>query len=272
MLCRRYSRGVRRLLVLFLIVALPLGCGREPGDERPTVRVFAPASLDRVLAELVPAAERELGIRLIVSPAGSGTLAGQITAGAPADVFISANPQWMDELATRGLLDAETRVDLLKNRLVVIVGVGVDDPPASLEALADYDGRIAMGEPTSVPAGVYAKQALETAGVWPAVEARILPAMDVQAALAYVAGGEAELGIVYATDPPTATADSADPASSAPGVRILLTIPAELHDPIVYPAAVLKEADNPGGARRLLEWLQSDTATAIFRMHGFGPR
>lgn len=215
--------------------------------------------MDGVLEALKPLAQEQTGLTLIISTAGSGTLAQQIISGAPADLFISANPQWMDELALRGRLEEGTRIDLAGNRLVLICGDDLENPPASLASLAGFNGHIAIGQPTSVPAGQYAKQALENLGIWEEVEPDILPTMDVQAALAYVAGGEADLGIVYATDPPTTSS----------GVRILLTIPPHLHDPIRYPAAVLKDAANPAAARRLLEWLQSDAAATVFEEHRF---
>ncbi len=178
-------------------------------------------------------------------------LARQIEAGAPADVFVSANEAWMDALEEQGLIDAGSRVDLLRSRLVLVahgdaaapVGIG---PEMDLAALLD-GGRLAMGLVDSVPAGIYAKAALEGLGQWGAVEPMLAQTDNVRAALALVAAGEAPYGIVYATD-----------AVAEDGVTVVGTFPEDSHPPIVYPAAVVAASDNPLAAE-YLAFLQGPT-------------
>ena len=246
-----------RIVLLSLVALALIGCDTKR-ESTPAVRVFAAASLAEVLSELEPGIREKFGIEIQINAAGSGTLARQILAGAPADVFISADPRWMDELQEAGGIEPSSRRDLLRNRLVLIAGQGVADVPASLGDLSSFDGRLAIGEPESVPAGQYAKQALERAGAWTEMQDRLLPAVDVRAALAYVSAGEADLGIVYASD-----------AAAARNVRIILTIEPDLHDPIVYPAAVVKDADNAEAAERVLDFLADEAARRIFQNAGF---
>ncbi len=218
--------------------------------------VFAAASLKNALDE----AAASYGKRTVVSYGASSTLARQIENGAPADVFISADLEWMDYLEKKGLLAPGTRRDLLGNRLVLIAAA---TSPLRLEPAAGFpigkalgSGRLAIADPQSVPAGKYAKAALQKLGVWNEVTGRLAPADNVRAALAFVARGEAPLGIVYATD-----------AREEPRVVVAGVFPEGTHPPIVYPAAVLRGA-RPG-ARELLDFLASPPARAIFGKHGF---
>ncbi|MGR3794034.1 molybdate ABC transporter substrate-binding protein [Vannielia sp. SX4] len=226
---------------VFLAVLMMLGAVTARAE---SVTVFAAASLKGALDEVVAGWSGEAR----VSYAGSSALARQIAAGAPADVFISANPEWVDWLEAEGV--ALERADLLSNALVLVAAA--DDPRVGLEALEGGD-RVAMALVEAVPAGIYGKAALESLALWEAVAPRVVQADNVRAALALVALGEAPLGIVYATD-----------ALAEPGVRVVAEFPAGSHPPITYPVAALSEAGAP-----LLEFLQTPEAAEIFARHGF---
>lgn len=240
------------VLVGLLLAGLPAAA---------TVTVFAAISAKNALDDAADAYGKETGDKVIVSYAASSALARQIENGAPADLFISADQQWMDYLAERRLIKPETRVDLLRNTLVLIA-------PAASKVRAEIkagfplasllgDGRLAMANPDSVPAGKYGKAALEYLGVWSNVQSRVAPAENVRAALALVSRGEAPLGIVYATD-----------VLADPGVRVVGEFPAASHPPIVYPAAVT--ADSKGSAaEKFLRYLVSPAAKQRFAKYGF---
>ncbi|SDI95604.1 molybdate ABC transporter substrate-binding protein [Aliiruegeria lutimaris] len=224
------------------------------------VLVFAASSVKEALEEACDAWSERSGNRAVISLAGSSTLARQIQAGAPADLLLSANENWMNVLEADGLLREGTRTDLLANSLVVIAGDPAADPLDLLspDALATRlgDGRLAMALVDAVPAGIYGKAALETLGLWNSVAPRVAQADNVRAALALVAAGEAPLGIVYATD-----------ARAEPRVGVVATIPADTHPPIRYPLAVMNDAGAP--AAELARFLAGAEAGEIFRAHGF---
>lgn len=222
-----------------------------PAIAQEKLTVFAAASLKNALDE----ANSGFGTRCVVSYAASSALARQIEAGAPAEVFISADEDWMDYLERKALLAPGTRRDLLGNRLVWIVPAGRPIPAQPLTALGRRD-RLAMADARHVPAGKYARAALEKLGVWQDVAPRVAAAENVRAALALVARGESPLGIVYETD-----------ARDEPRVSIAGRIDPQLHPRIVYPAAALRGA--PPLARRYLDYLASPSATAAFARHGF---
>jgi molybdate transport system substrate-binding protein len=223
--------------------------------------VFAAASLKNALDEAVGAYAQGGGVKVTVSYAASSALARQIEAGAPADLFISADLDWMNYLQTRQLIRPATRVNLLGNRLVLIApsdsktSLAVERGMSLARALGD--GRLAVADPDAVPAGKYARAALEALGAWNAVAPRLARAENVRAALAFVARGECPLGIVYATD-----------AAAEPRVRIVGAFPAGTHPPIVYPAAVTATAKSTGAAG-LLQFLGSAAAKPVFEKHGF---
>lgn len=222
--------------------------------------VFAAASLKDALDEIARAYQEKA--QVIVSLAASSALARQIENGAPADVFISADREWMDYLAARNLIDRETRADLLTNRLVLIAPSASRieteiRPGFPLAALLGQE-RLALADPEHVPAGRYARAALEKLGVWNTVEAKLARTDNVRIALALVARGEAPLGIVYLSD-----------ALAEKKVRMVGEFPAGSHPPIVYPAAVVSSSRNPA-AREFLSYLRSAEARAIFEKHGFG--
>ena len=224
------------------------------------VLVFAAASLQTALDALVVPMERATRVRMRISYAASSALARQIENGAPADLFLSADLEWMDYLAERRLLRADTRVNLLGNRLVLIapkaktvtLKIGAGFPLAA----ALGKNRLAMADPAAVPAGKYARAALMSLGVWEAVAGKVAAAENVRAALLLVSRGEAPLGIVYRTD---ALADA--------GVVIVDTFPETTHPAIVYPAALTSGA-SPAAAK-VLDFVKTDAAQAVFDQQGF---
>jgi molybdate transport system substrate-binding protein len=226
------------------------------------VVVFAAASLKTALDEVAKAwSAKSGGTKVAISYAASSALAKQIESGAPADIFISADLDWMDYLAERGLVRPDTRVNLLGNQLVIVAPA---DSTAKLEmgpkldlAAALGDGRLAMANVDSVPAGKYGKAALRKLGAWDGVKDKLAQAENVRAALQFVARGEAPLGIVYRTD-----------VSSDPKVKVVAAFPADSHPPIIYPIAITQTSSNPA-ARSLLEFLRSGDAKGAFDKQGF---
>jgi len=244
-----------------LLAALAVIFGLVAAAPAHAVVVFAAASLKNALDAVAAQYRSDTGRQVTLSYAASSTLAKQIEAGAPADIFISADLDWMNYLGQRGLLKSGSRVDLLGNRLVLIAPA---DSKAALAIAAGFplaaalgEGRLAMADPAAVPAGKYGKAALEALGVWPAVKDRIAVAENVRAALLLVARGEAPLGIVYATD-----------AAVEPGVKIVATFPADTHPPIIYPMAIAASSAEPE-AGVFAAYLEGPTAKAIFEKQGF---
>ena len=224
------------------------------------VTIYAAASLTSALQDLSKTAEKQ-GIPLRISFASSSILAKQIALGAPADIYFSANVKWMDFLATKKLIEPNTRIDLLGNALVII---SPKNEKFDIEPHADFDfpntfqGQLALGDPSHVPAGIYTVEALKKLGWWTLLKSRIAPAMDVRGALALVARGECAAGIVYATD-----------ATITDGVAVIVTLPDSLlHTPIVYPIAIVKGRHTPT-VEAAMHFLQSDTAAAVFQRYGF---
>ncbi|MFO1183218.1 MAG: molybdate ABC transporter substrate-binding protein [Bauldia sp.] len=245
------------LAVLAAALAPPAALAQARG---PTV--FAAASLQTALDAIAAAWQRESGKRAVIAYGGSSALARQIEAGAPADLFISADSDWMDYLAGKGLVRAATRRDLLGNTLVLVAAktsaiAATIAPGFGLAALLGRDGRLALANVDTVPAGKYAKAALQSLGVWESVAARLAQTADVRAALALVARGETPLGIVYGTD-----------AHAEGGVKVVGTFPATSHPKIVYPLAELAASSNPDAAA-FAAFLSSPAATAIFEREGF---
>lgn len=220
-----------------------------------TVTVFAAASLRDALQEVAEGFEAETGHQLVASYAGSSTLARQIGFGAPADLFISANTDWMDWLEGRGHLVAGSRVDLLGNRLVLATRDAGSEIDIAELPTALGDGRLAMALVDAVPAGIYGKAALQHLGVWDMVQPEVVQTDNVRAALALVALGEAGFGVVYATD-----------ALAEPRILSTTVFPSDSHPPITYPAARIKDTN---ATQRLMAYLQSPAAQAVFARHGF---
>lgn len=242
---------------------LSLGAaGAQAADASRGVLVFAAASLANVLGDLDKAFTARTGIQVTSSLAASSILAKQIEAGAPADVYFSADLQWMAYLEQRGLLRPGSRHDVVGNSLVLIAPAGsslkVSIAPGFELARLLGEGHLAVADPDSVPAGIYAREALQKLGVWDSVAARLVRAENVRAALAYVARGDAPLGIVYRTD-----------ALVEKGVRVAGVFPADSHSPIVYPVALTRHSND--AAARYLTFIASPDARPVFRKWGFEP-
>ncbi len=228
-------------------------------DARPELMVYAAASLRDVLEDLAPAAETEVGVRLVFSFAGSNDLVRQIEAGAKADVFFSADITWMDRLGRGGRIDAAHRVPLLSNRLVIVAPAASPLPSGRADVLASPEvRRVAVADPEAVPAGTYARAWLRSAGVWESVRDKIVPALDVRAALAAVESGATDAGIVYATD-----------ARTSRRVRVLLEVSEQDAPRISYVVAPIATRPALHTARRYVDWLGSPRATEAFERAGF---
>ena len=244
------------LLLVFLMGPISHGAAAPERD----LLVFAAASLKNALDDVNAEYLRQTGRRVVVSYAASPTLAKQIEAGAPADIFISADLDWMDYLARRRLINPETRRNLFGNRLVLVSPAGarrdITISPGFPLANLLGGGRLAMADPDSVPAGKYGKTALEHLGVWASVQTRIARAENVRAALALVSRGEAPLGIVYQTD-----------AAAECRVNVVGFFPEDTHPPITYPVAAV--AASTAGTAAYLEFLRSAVAKPLFEKAGF---
>ncbi len=226
-----------------------------------SVTVFAAASMTNAMQEIEERFEAASGHELVVSLAGSSALARQIQQGAPADVFISANPGWMDRLESEGLIEEGTRFDLLNNSIVLIAH-GRDAAPVEIGPDMDMaglldGGRLAMAMVDAVPAGIYGKASLASLGLWDGIAREVAQADNVRAALALVAAGEAPYGIVYATD-----------AAASDNVTVVATFPADSHPPIVYPAADVEGRDTEAETA-FMEFLRGPEARAAFERQGF---
>ncbi|HXH42802.1 MAG TPA: molybdate ABC transporter substrate-binding protein [Bradyrhizobium sp.] len=251
-----------RLSALFVAFVILAGAALSPAAAQDkTITVFAAASMKNALDEIDAAYTARTGVKFSVSYAASSVLAKQIEQGAPADVFVSADTDWMDYAISKKTINGASRVNLLGNSIVLIAPKEskVDNvtiaPGFDLAKLAG-DGRIATGDVKSVPAGKYAKAALEKLGAWQAVEPKFAMAESVRAALTLVARGEAALGIVYATD-----------AKVEPGVKVVGTFPAESHPAIVYPVAATTTARPE--TNDYLAFLRSTAAKTILEKYGF---
>ena len=244
---------------LFCALATAFGLWLAPALARAeAVLVFAAASL----ADALDAAIEASGVEARASYASSSTLARQIEQGAPADLFVSANPEWMDWLQVRGLIEPTSRRDLLGNQLVLVATEGRPlvriALPVGIAAVLGDDGRLAVGDPDHVPAGIYAKQALTYYGLWAELRPRLARADNVRGALRLVETGQSPLGIVYASD-----------ALASDGAYAVATFAPESHEHIVYPIALTR--DHGPEARKLLRFLKTRKAAAIFERYGFEP-
>ena len=238
----------------FLLLLLGASCGGGEG-----LTVSAAASLGDVMEEIATEFERLEEVDVDLNLGGSNVLARQVELGAPVDLVVLAGPEPLEDLINGGYVSRDGVAEILENRLVVVAKDGKASPLADLASLAsDYKGRIAMADPRLAPAGVYADAALQAAGVAGDLEGRIIPALDVRAATVAVESGNAEFGIVYSTD-----------AIAFDGIAVVLVVPADLHPPIIYPAAVIVGSDAEQLAQRFLLFLQGDFASSVFGSHGF---
>ncbi|ATQ68288.1 MULTISPECIES: molybdate ABC transporter substrate-binding protein [Methylosinus] len=252
-------------LVAALLFHLPARAEAPAADkatDAKTVTVFAAASLKNALDEAAAAFKKKTGTEVSISYAASMPLAKQIEAGAPADIFVSADTASADYLSTRGLLKAGTLTNWLGNSLVLVAPKSAGGKKIALEkgavlAALGASGRMAVGDPASVPAGKYAKAAFTSLGIWEALEPRLAITENVRAALTFVAREEAPLGVVYQTD-----------ANSDPKVAVVGVFPAGSHPPIVYPIA-LTAASTSKSAADLLAFLESPAAAQFFTRQGF---
>jgi molybdate transport system substrate-binding protein len=252
----------RSWLALLTVAALTLGAGAAPAAaQEKDVLVFAAASLKNALDEVAAQWQKESGKKVKISYAASNTLIKQIEQGAPADVFISADLDWMDYGQQKSLIKPDTRSNLLGNRIVLIApkdsSVSVNIQPGFDLAALLKGGRLSMGNVDAVPAGKYGKAALEKLGAWDGVKDKIAQAESVRAALLLVSRGEAPLGIVYQTD-----------AASDPSVKIVGVFPDNSHPPITYPIALTKESSN-SDAIAFLSYIRSPAARPAFERQGF---
>ena len=236
--------------------ALPLFALVLSGPALAEPILLAAASTGRA----VDAALAQSGVSATTSYGASGILARQIEQGAPADLFLSANPKWMSYLVEAGLVDGASVAVLMSNRLVLIAPQGA--APLQADALADrLEGEnFVMADPASAPVGTYGKAALETLGLWPAVTPHFVPVRNTLAAVAAVSNGEAALGLVYASD-----------AAGAPGVDVVWDIPEASHPPIRYLIAPVEQGEDPDGGARVLDYLLSDAGGDALGRFGFFP-
>jgi molybdate transport system substrate-binding protein len=254
--------GFRTHFAALLLALASVFASTVQAADKP-ITVFAAASLKESMDEAAARFGQDTGQRVVVSYAASSALARQIEQGAPADVFVSADLDWMDYLQQRKLIDTATRHDLLGNTLVLVApAAGAQRALAlhkgsNLLPLLGADGRLAVALVDSVPAGKYAKAGFESLGMWNALQPRLAQAENVRAALLLVARGEAPLGVVYGSD-----------AGAEPRVRVLAVFPPGSHPPIVYPVARVLASRQPQAAA-FVRWLQTPAALAIFRAHGF---
>jgi molybdate transport system substrate-binding protein len=250
-----------RMITAAALVAVALPPTQARAQDASLI-VFAAASMRNALDDTDVAFTKSTGVKVVASYVASSALMKQIEQGAPADVLVSADLKWMDYAADHKLIKPDTRVNLLGNRLVLIaaknsnlekVDIGKGFDVAKLVG----DGRIAVADVKAVPAGLYAKEALESLGAWAAAEPKLVMAEDVRAALAFVARRKTSVGIVYETD-----------AKIEPFVKIIGIFPEDSHGPVTYPVAATAEATNPV-VTRYLNFLRSSSAKAIFERYGF---
>ena len=259
----RHSGGCRHLRVIFMALML-VAAWSPPAAAADRLLVFAAASLQGTVDTIARRFEKAGGSRVTISFAASSTLARQIERGAPADVYVSASPKWTDRLEAGRWLRPGTLGALLGNRLVLVAPAG---QAATVPIHHGFplsrllgNGRLVMGDPSHVPAGQYARAALDTLGVWRTVAGRVAGTPTVRQALALVARGEAPYGIVYATD-----------AKADPNVAVVGVFPEEYHPPIRYTVAVPAASTHPQ-AERFLNFLWSRAARSVFEGHGFAVR
>jgi len=238
-------------LVFLAVAALNAGAAE--------LKVFAAASLMESLKEIAAAYEKQTGDKIVFNFGASSFLARQIEEGAPADIFFSADEAKMDGLEKKGLIVKDTRKSRLSNSLVIVVatekGASIDTPK---DLATDKVKRLALAEPRTVPAGIYAREYLQKQNLWPAVEAKVVPTENVRAALAAVESGNVEAGMVYKTD-----------AAMSKKVRVAYEVPASDSPAISYPMAVVKDSKQLDAAGRFLKHLDSDEASRVFEKFGF---
>ena len=243
-------------------MALSLGLATQTLAADGKITVFAAASLTNAMQDIAAQYKKEKQVDVVSSFASSSTLARQIEAGAPADLFISADQKWMDYASDKKSIDTASRQTLLGNSLVVVVPKASQQGDIAINQKTDWQsllkgGRLAVGDPEHVPAGIYAKEALQKLGAWDKVSPSLAPAEDVRGALALVERNEAPLGIVYGSD-----------AVAGKGVKVVGTFPEESHKKVEYPMAII-DGHNNAEVKAFYDYLKGPQAAAIFKRYGF---
>lgn len=256
MTIRSYRWGLAAALSITL-------AGQAVAAEKVTV--FAAASLTNALQEIATQYKKKTDVEVVSSFASSSTLARQIEQGAPADLFISADQQWMDDAVAKKSMDDATRVTLLGNELVLVAPRSDSAKPVTLNEQTDWKSllkgeRLAVGDPDHVPAGIYAQEALQKLGAWQVVSPLLARANNVRAALALVERNETPYGIVYGSD-----------AVASDKVQVVGTFPASSHKPVEYPMAIVK-AHNNAAVKAFYDYLKGPEAAAVFKQYGFSPK
>lgn len=251
------------LSVLLLSWGFPVTSSMSADEE--ALIIFSAGSTTNAVTDICRLFNETTGIRALPSFASSSTLARQIAGGAPAQVYLSANQKWMDYLEKENMILPETRINLLSNRIVLIVPTGSTLAKVAIDKGLDLagllgDGHLAMGDPDHVPSGIYGKKAMTFLGLWESVKGRIVRCKDVRAALALTSRAEVPLGQVYATD-----------AAITDKVRVVGIFPQDSHPDIIYPAAIVTGQNSPE-ARAFMTFLQSNKAEAVFKSYGFSVR
>ena len=260
--------GFALILFMFLVLAVT-GCGgtaekavptpEGPTDEAVEINISAAASLTDALTEIQTEYAKESNAILQFNFGASGALQKQIEEGAPCDLFVSASKANMDVLEAEGLIEKESRKDILGNTLTLIAAAEKKDAATGYEALASSDiASISIGTPETVPAGKYAQQALQNLGIWDQIQGKIVFAKDVKQVLEYVDTGNVDCGLVYKTD-----------ALAMKTGAAVMDLPEDSHDPIVYPAALVKDSGQYEAAVKFYDFLQTDYAKGVFEKYGF---
>jgi molybdate transport system substrate-binding protein len=251
----------RLAAALALVILLPVSPAEtgEPQTQKQDLTISAAISLKEALDEIqIPFRTYHPDTTLHFNLSGSGTLQRQIEQGAPVDVFISASPKEMDSLEAKGLILAGTRRDLAKNRVVLVVPSGKSGIKSFQDLTRAETKLIAVGEPQTVPAGKYAQEVLTHFGIYDDLKSKLVLAKDVRQVLTYVATGNADAGIVYATDAQTTTR-----------VKVAAIAPEESHSPVIYPVGVIKSSKNPSAAKEFIEFLLGRRGRSVFEKYGF---
>jgi molybdate transport system substrate-binding protein len=252
----------RSWLRLFAGATLSLAVVGHAAADTGKITVFAAASLTNAMQDIAKEYKKENNVEVVSSFASSSTLARQIEAGAPADLFISADQKWMDYSVEKKAIDNASRETLLGNSLVVIASKASEQGAVTLDAKTNWasllkGGRLAVGDPDHVPAGIYAKEALQKLGAWDTLSPKLAPAEDVRGALALVERNEAPLGIVYGSD-----------AMASKGVKVVGTFPEDSHKKVEYPMAIT-DGHNNATVKAFYDYLKGPQASAIFKQYGF---
>ncbi|KHE68292.1 molybdate ABC transporter substrate-binding protein [Halobacillus sp. BBL2006] len=249
---------IKKTLSLIILVILLTGCAAE-SEENQTLTISAAASLTDAIQEIAASYEESHNVNIKLNLAGSGKLAQQIEQGAPVDLYLSANQAWMDQLAEKKLVDPDSRTNFATNRIVLVGSKGkkLKGPIQELQTWSENE-QLAIGDPESVPAGTYTKQALKTIQVWPKIQNQLVFASDVRQVLAYVESGNVDFGFVYASD-----------AQISDQVSVLTTLDSDWHKPIIYPAAIISDSNQKNHAEKFLSYLKSKPAQKVLHKYGF---